>query len=103
VNIAAPALTLQMDPSLKVAGPVKPGPSNEENSGFGKLLTDLVAKVDGMQKNAEQTVADVVSGKVTDIHQVAVKVQEAGVAFDLMLGVRNRLMDAYTELMKIQA
>ena len=44
-----------------------------------------------------------VSGKVTDVHQVAVKVQEAGVAFDLMLGVRNRLMDAYNELVKMQA
>ncbi len=71
--------------------------------GFGELLTHLVDKVDGLQKTADSSVADVVSGKVTDIHQVAVKVQEAGVAFDLMLGVRNRLMDAYQELIKMQA
>ncbi len=71
--------------------------------GFGDLLDNLVSKVDGMQKTADSSVADVVSGKVTDIHQVSVKVQEAGVAFDLMLGVRNRLMDAYQELMRMQA
>lgn len=71
--------------------------------GFGDLLTNLVDKVDGLQKTADASVADVVSGKVTDVHQVAVKVQEAGVAFDLMLGVRNRLMDAYQELIKMQA
>ncbi len=70
--------------------------------GFGELLTQLVEQVDGLQKGADASVADVVSGKVTDIHQVAVKVQEAGIAFDLMLGVRNRLMDAYQELVKMQ-
>ena len=79
------------------AAPVKPG-----GQGFGDLLTNLVEKVDGIQKTADASVSDVVSGKVTDVHQVAVKVQEAGVAFDLMLGVRNRLMDAYQELIKIQ-
>ncbi|MBN2164447.1 MAG: flagellar hook-basal body complex protein FliE [Pontiellaceae bacterium] len=70
--------------------------------GFGELLGNLVEKVDGLQKGADASVADVVSGRVTDVHQVAVKVQEAGVAFDLMLGVRNRLMDAYNELMRMQ-
>ncbi len=69
---------------------------------FGSLLTDLVERVDGLQKGANESIADVVTGKVTDVHQVAVKVQEAGVAFDLMLGVRNRLMDAYQELIKMQ-
>jgi flagellar hook-basal body complex protein FliE len=78
--------------------PVKPG-----GQGFGDLLTNLVDKVDGLQKTADASVADVITGKVTDVHQVAVKVQEAGVAFDLMLGVRNRLMDAYQELIKMQA
>ncbi|MDZ8117279.1 flagellar hook-basal body complex protein FliE [Pontiella agarivorans] len=81
------------------ARPVAPA----AEQGFGDILTNLVDKVDGMQKAADASVGDVVSGKVTDVHQVAVKVQEAGVAFDLMLGVRNRLMDAYQELIKMQA
>ncbi len=81
------------------APPVAPA----SGQGFGDLLTNLVDKVDGLQKTADASVTDVVSGKVTDVHQVAVKVQEAGVAFDLMLGVRNRLMDAYQELIKMQA
>lgn len=69
---------------------------------FGQLLSQMVEKVDGMQSGADQSVADVIAGKETNLHQVAMKVQEAGVAFDLMLGVRNRLMDAYNELMKMQ-
>ncbi|QBG47378.1 flagellar hook-basal body complex protein FliE [Verrucomicrobia bacterium S94] len=87
----------------RVSGAAEHPVSPAGGQGFGDLLTDLVNKVDGMQKAADASVSDVVSGKVTDVHQVAVKVQEAGVAFDLMLGVRNRLMDAYQELMKMQA
>lgn len=96
---------------LSVLGTARPGPLpglagksavQPAGQGFGALLTQLVEKVDGLQKGADASVADVVSGKVTDVHQVAVKVQEAGVAFDLMLGVRNRLMDAYQELMRMQ-
>jgi len=85
-------------PGSAIKPPVSPG-----GQGFGEMLTNLMDKVDGLQKGADSSVADVVAGKVTDVHQVAVKVQEAGMAFDLMLGVRNRLMDAYQELIKMQA
>lgn len=92
VNSLQPSAGASFKPAVAPAG-----------MGFGDLLDNLVSKVDGLQKTADASVADVVSGKVTDIHQVSVKVQEAGVAFDLMLGVRNRLMDAYQELMRMQA
>ena len=91
----APGLAPTQGAASKTAA--RPG-----DAGFGELLSNLVEKVDGLQKSADASVADVVSGKVTDVHQVAVKVQEAGVAFDLMLGVRNRLMEAYQELMRMQ-
>ena len=101
MNITAPALNLQIQPSLQPTSPLPVKPAADEK-GFTDLLGDLVNKVDGMQKDANQSINDVVTGRVTDIHQVSVKVQEAGVAFDLMLGVRNRLMQAYDELLKIQ-
>lgn len=95
--------------SLNSPSPVAPMPGlggkppvGPAKQGFGDLLSDLVEKVDGLQKGADSSVADVVTGKVTDVHQVSVKMQEASVAFDLMLGVRNRLMDAYQEIMRMQ-
>lgn len=91
----------QLRPSYTPAAKTAAVPDGKQ--GFGDLLSNMVEKVDGLQKSADSSVADVVSGKVTDVHQVAVKVQEAGVAFDLMLGVRNRLMSAYQELVKMQA
>ena len=104
MNISAPALNLQINPSLQpLAAPNRGVGAVQGEKGFSDLLGDLVNKVDGLQKNADAAVEGVVTGQVTDIHQVSVKVQEAGIAFDLMVGVRNRLMDAYSELLKIQA
>jgi flagellar hook-basal body complex protein FliE len=88
-----------ISPTPGLSGKPAVGPAGQS---FGDLLGGLVENVDGLQKNADTAVADVVAGKVTDVHQVAVKMQEAGVAFDLMLGVRNRLMEAYQELMRMQ-
>ena len=101
MNIASIAPN-SVTPIQPAAGGITAPVAKPAEQGFGDLLSSLVDKVDGMQKGADAAVGDVVSGKVTDVHQVAVKMQEAGVAFDLMLGVRNRLMDAYNELIKMQ-
>jgi flagellar hook-basal body complex protein FliE len=102
VNIAplslnSPSAPLSISAEAGVKSAKVPG-----GSSFSDLLSDLVNKVDGMKEEADQSVLEVISGKETNIHQVAMKVQEAGVAFDLMLGVRNRLMEAYNELIKMQ-
>ena len=49
---------------------------------------------------AEQ--AKVLSGESTNLHQAMISIQEAGVAFSLMVEVRNKLVDSYQELMRMQ-
>lgn len=104
MDVAALSLnnSIRVNPSAGGVGGAAVPAAGGQKPNFGNLLSDLVDKVDGMQKDANTAIQDVVSGKVTDVHQVAVKVQEAGVAFDLMVGVRNRLMEAYQELIKMQ-
>ena len=102
MNVSASALNFQINPSFESFTKEAQGVGNDAK-GFSNILSDMVNKVDTMQKEADSAVQGVVTGEVTDIHQVSVKVQEAGIAFDLMLGIRNRLMDAYSELLKIQA
>jgi flagellar hook-basal body complex protein FliE len=98
LSLTAPsAAPLSVSPGIGKAAAGAPG-----GSSFGELLSGMVNKLDGMQDAANNSVSDVIAGKETNVHQVAMKVQEAGVAFDLMLGVRNRLMDAYNELVKMQ-
>ena len=69
---------------------------------FKDLLKGLVDKVDSLQKDADASIKGLVSGEVTDVHNVAIKMEEAGVAFDLMVEIRNKLLEAYQEISKMQ-
>jgi len=51
---------------------------------------------------AGNTVKAFVAGEVTDVHQVMVAVQEAGLALDLLLEIRNRTQEAFQGIMRIQ-
>ena len=72
-------------------------------TGFHDMLNDLVHQVDALQKNADASINGLVSGATTNVHDVTVKMAEAGVAFDLMMQVRNKLLDAYQQIIKMQA
>jgi len=102
-----------MDMRIKPAGASSPLTDNlrptsdaagkGEGESFGALLSGLVDRVDVLQKNADASIQGLVSGEETNIHNVAIKMEEAGVAFDLMMQVRNKLMEAYQEISKMQA
>ncbi len=70
---------------------------------FGDLLHGLVEEVDSLQKNADASIEGLVTGETTDIHDVTIKMEEAGIAFDLMMEIRNKLLEAYQQIIKIQA
>jgi len=74
-------------------------PSTE---GFGKMLDGLVATVDGKQKEANALTQKVLLGDSDQLHQSVIAMQEAGVSFSLMVEVRNKLIDSYQELMRMQ-
>jgi flagellar hook-basal body complex protein FliE len=73
-----------------------------EVASFGAVLNGLVDQVDALQKNADASIQGLVSGEETNVHNVAVKMEEASVAFDLMMQVRNKLVEAYQEISRMQ-
>jgi flagellar hook-basal body complex protein FliE len=70
---------------------------------FQDLLHGLVEEVDSLQKNADASIEGLVTGETTDIHDVTIKMEEASIAFDLMMEIRNKLLEAYQQIIKIQA
>ena len=73
-----------------------------EESSFKDMLQGIVSQVDTLQKDADASIRGLVNGETQNIHDVTVKMEEADVAFDLMMQVRNKLMEAYQELIKTQ-
>ncbi|HWA26047.1 MAG TPA: flagellar hook-basal body complex protein FliE [Lacunisphaera sp.] len=69
---------------------------------FGTMLDGLVSTVSGKQAEASELTKRVLLGENDQLHQSVVAMQEASVAFTLMVEVRNKLVESYQELMRMQ-
>ncbi len=68
---------------------------------FGEALESALKDVDGKLQSADATAAAYLSGEGGDIHNVLLEVQRADVSFKTMLQVRNKVLDAYREVMRM--
>jgi flagellar hook-basal body complex protein FliE len=71
-------------------------------SGFGRLLTQFLQDAGTQQAHAEQAVNNLVSGRANNAHNVMLSMAKADLSFHLVLEIRNRLSDAYQEIMRMQ-
>ena len=69
---------------------------------FGNILGNLISDVDHLHKTAEKANEKMIAGELEDIHQVVVAMEEAQISFRLLMEVRNKLVEAYKEVMKTQ-
>jgi len=75
-------------------------PKNEEK--FGNALKNAVENINDLQGQASNSVEKLLTGETKNIDQVMNKVAEAGVAFDLMLEVKNKVIEAYKQMERMQ-
>jgi flagellar hook-basal body complex protein FliE len=69
---------------------------------FADQLNAAVRTVDGMQENRDNLTASMVRGDQLEVHDVMIAAQEAQLAFELLLEVRNKLLESYQEIMRMQ-
>jgi len=95
--------------SLKSA--VSPSPKATELSGPASVdavaggdfgLTSFIREVDAKSKEANAIRADAMSGGSSSLHHAMIASQEAGVSFSLLVEMRNKLLETYQELMRMQ-
>lgn len=70
--------------------------------GFAQMFENFIKGVDQKKKISKRETQDLILGRSDNIHEAVVKSQEAGVAFNLMIEVRNKLVESYKELMRMQ-
>jgi flagellar hook-basal body complex protein FliE len=80
------------------AGPERAG----DGSRFADLLKESVGEVDRLQKQADQGMRDLATGKTESLHQTMIQAEKSEVAFRLLLAVRGKLVTAYQEIMRMQ-
>lgn len=69
---------------------------------FASLLGKMVAETGAEQNSAMQSVRAVQGGQNMPLHQAVIGMEEANMSFQLMVEVRNRLLEAYQEVMRMQ-
>lgn len=77
---------------------VKPQQSGAD---FKKVVSDYLRQVDNTQVEANNSITDLLSGKNQDVNSVVASVAKADMSFKLLVGVRNKLVEAYKETMKM--
>ncbi|MHA7820957.1 MAG: flagellar hook-basal body complex protein FliE [Erythrobacter sp.] len=74
---------------------------SEQAGGFAEALTGALHQVSAVQKHSGDMQVAYERGEVTDIAKVMLARQEAGVAFEATLQVRNKLLSAYQDIMRM--
>ena len=95
-------------PITRVGGqgllPVKPLVEEKErgdSKSFAKTLEQFVNDVNSLQNRADESIEKLATGEISDVHQVMKAVEEANIAMEFMLEIRNKIIDAYQEIMRM--
>ena len=100
-NDLNPATPLSIsDTSLRIANPQ--ATEATQHSSFTAVIDRAVQEVDGKMKAAAADQNKVMTGETNNLHQAMISMQEASLAFSLMVEVRNKLVESYQELMRMQ-
>lgn len=69
---------------------------------FSNLLGSMVQEVNSRQAAAGAATTSLISGGDVSLHQAMIAMEEASISFQLMVEVRNKLLESYQELMRMQ-
>ncbi len=94
----------QINPNLQVPEIRKPRELAKEQSGasFGEVLKDAIATVNELQKQSDLEIQKLMTGETQDLHSTLIAVQKADLSFQMMMQVRNKIVQAYQEIMRTQ-
>ncbi|OLN33505.1 flagellar hook-basal body complex protein FliE [Desulfosporosinus metallidurans] len=90
-------------------GPMSPTPNvtsgdgaNKAGTDFAKFLSDALSQVNALQKNADVASLGLASGQVQDLSTVMVALEKASLSMSLTVSVRDKVLDAYNQVMRMQ-
>ena len=96
-------MTAPIDP-IKPIKQILPETSNVEKAGpnFKGILENAIEKVNSTTEKAEQAATDFATGKTSDIHSVIIAAEKADIMLQLTTEVRNKIVESYREIMRMQ-
>ena len=81
--------------------PQKPAAS-EDTKQVSQTFQDMLASLNQSQTNSDNLMQQLAQGENVDLHSVMIGLEENNVNFNVAMGIRDRLVDAYREIMRMQ-
>ncbi|MCS7235352.1 MAG: flagellar hook-basal body complex protein FliE [Armatimonadota bacterium] len=88
--------------AVSTVGSPQASPLQQTLSAFAEALERAVRSADELQRRADAAAAALADGRTDDVHAVMVAMEEASLALQLAIQVRNRLLESYQELVRMQ-
>jgi flagellar hook-basal body complex protein FliE len=93
--------------SLTIDQPMSPGGSSigsvgEAQGSFADTLKSAIDNVNQLQKSSDKAAQDLATGRTDNVADVMIATEKADIALRVMVQVRNKIIDAYQEIMKMQ-
>jgi flagellar hook-basal body complex protein FliE len=94
----------QLNPNLQLPEVRKPKEldGGKDGASFGDMLKDAISTANELQKQSDQEIQKLMTGETQDLHTTMIAVQKADLSFQMMMQVRNKLIQAYQEIMRMQ-
>jgi flagellar hook-basal body complex protein FliE len=92
-----------LNPGLESSGRTE-NPSSLQRKGeksFGESLSESLEHVNNLQLKVDTTIEDLATGKTQSIHETMLALSKADIAFRLTMQVRNKVVEAYQEIMRM--
>lgn len=91
-QVVAPSITLT---------PAK-APTPDSGKGFMAMLEQAVGEVNRAQLESDRAIEQLQSGQGKDLHEVMIAMEEADISLRLMVQMRNKMVESYQEIMRMQ-
>jgi flagellar hook-basal body complex protein FliE len=80
----------------------KPEKVESQVSNFSDYLWSALDEVDKLQKEADSSAVALATGEIQNLHQVMIDAEKAEIALQFTIQVRNKIIEAYQEIMRMQ-
>lgn len=71
-------------------------------SGFADIMRSTIAQVNQSQNTSDQAIEQLNTGKAESLHEVMLAVEEADISLKMLVQMRNKVLSAYEEIMRMQ-
>jgi len=90
-----------LQPATRAIQPAGKDPGKPQGA-FGDMLKQAVTEINQLQNNADKAITSVQLGQSGSIHEAMIALEKADLSFRAMMQVRNKILEAYQEVMRMQ-